>query len=127
MGYEHELRKEALRLVKEKGLSIQRSLWAAYNDSHRRLENFLNFHKLGTADHAENDNRIQQLQSASQKLKKKVADVERAVRSRSLHGKGKNRSSQAQLALPGPSQLALPAPATGATTPGTTINSSQDP
>ena len=83
MGYEHELRKEALRLVTEKGLSIQRSLWAAYNDSHHRLENFLNFFKLGTADHAENDNRIQQLQSANRKLEKKVADLERAVRSRS--------------------------------------------
>ena len=68
MGYEHELRKEALRLVREKGLSFQRSLWAAYNDPHHRLDNFLNFLKLDTADHAENENRIQQLQSANRKL-----------------------------------------------------------
>ena len=82
-------------LGREKGLSIQRSLWAAYNDSHHRLENFLNFLKLGTADHAKNDNRIQQLQSANRKLEKKVADLEPAVMSRSPHGKGKKISSQA--------------------------------
>ena len=112
-GYEHELRKEALRLARERGFPIRRALWAAYNDSHHRLENFLNFLKLDTADQAESDSRIQQLQAANKRLEKKVADLEHRVRSRSPRGKGTGKSSQAQLALPGPSQLALPAPAGG--------------
>ena len=99
-------------MVREKGFSIQRSLCAAHNDSDHRLENFLNFLKLDTADHPENDSRTQQLHSANRKLEKKVADLERAVSSRSPRDKGKNSSSQSQLALPGPSQLALPAKAT---------------
>ena len=100
MGYEHELRKEALRLARERGFPIQRALWAAYNDSQHSLKNFLNFLKLDTADQSESDNLIQQLQVANKKLEQKVAELERAVRSRFPRGKVDNRSSQGQLALP---------------------------
>ena len=144
MGYEHELRKEALRLAREKGFPIQHALWAAYNDSHHRLENFLNFLKLDKAEDSDGDRRLQQLQSANQKLERKVAELERAMRSRSPRGKGNNRAlpAPAQLALPGPSQLSLPAPPTpkgrkgkgkkgkgrgkGATSQGNTIPSFQE-
>ena len=65
MAYEHELRKETLRLAREKGFPIQRALWAAYNDPHLRLENFLNFLKLDNADQTESDSRIRQFQAAN--------------------------------------------------------------
>ena len=92
MGYEFELRKEALRLVREKGFSIQRALWGAY-----RVED------------PDSERKLQQLQASNQKLEKKVAELERAMRSRSPRGKGNRRG---QLALPAPAQLAHPAPPT---------------
>ena len=32
MGYELELRKEAIRLTKEQGMAIQQAMWTAYGD-----------------------------------------------------------------------------------------------
>ena len=110
MGYEFELRKEALRLVREKGFSIQRALWGAYNNESHRLENFLNFLKLDRVEDPDSERKLQQLQASNQKLEKKVAELERAMRSRSPRGKGNRRG---QLALSAPAQqLALPAPPT---------------
>ena len=43
MGYELELRREAIRYTRERGMAIQEALWAAYHDEHHRLENFSNF------------------------------------------------------------------------------------
>ena len=102
MGYEFELRKEALRLVREKGFSIQRALWGAYNNDTHRLENFLNFMKLDRLDDAEGDKKIQQLQNANQRLEKKVSDLERAMRSRSPRGKGNRKGQQYSLPAPAP-------------------------
>ena len=109
MGYEFELRKEALRLVREKGFSIQRALWGAYNNESHQLKNFLNFLKMDRVEDPDSERKLQQLQCANQKLEKKVAELERAVRSRSPRGKGNRRG---QLALPASTQLALPAPPT---------------
>ena len=39
LAYERELRKKAIKLTKEKRLSIQGALWSAYRDDHRRMEN----------------------------------------------------------------------------------------
>lgn len=102
MGYEFELRKEALRLVREKGFSIQRALWGAYNNDTHRLENFLNFMKLDRLDDAEGDKKIQQLQNANQRLEKKVSDLERAMRSRSPRDKGNRKGQQYSLPAPAP-------------------------
>ena len=59
MGYEFELRKEALRLVREKGFSIQRALWGAYNNESHRLENFLNFLKMDRVEDPDNERKLQ--------------------------------------------------------------------
>ena len=89
MGYELELRKEALRLVGEKGFSfsIQCALWWAYSNGGHRLENFRNFLKLVKVDDAESERKMQQLQSSNQRLERKVAELERAMRLRSPRGK----------------------------------------
>ena len=39
VGYELELRKEAIRLVREQSMSIQQAMWTAYRDQQHRLEN----------------------------------------------------------------------------------------
>ena len=57
----------------------------------------------------DSERKLQQLQSSNRKLEKKVAELERAMRSRSPRGKGDRRG---QLALPAPAQLAVPAPPT---------------
>ena len=46
LGYELELRREAIRLTKEQHVSIQRAMWAAHLDKQHRLENWSNFLKL---------------------------------------------------------------------------------
>ena len=105
MGYELELRREAIKYTRERGMAIQEALWFAYHNEHHRLENFSNFFRLsGTPQVAEKDRQVQQLQM-------KVADLERQMRSRSP--RGRNR----QLALPASSSSQLgnfqsPAPVT---------------
>ena len=96
MGY--ELRRETIKNTTERCMAIQEALWAAYRNDHHRLENCSN----PSSQSADKDTTVQQLQ-------KKVADLERQMRSRSHRGR------QQQLALPspmGPSshELALPAP-----------------
>ena len=43
LEYEFRLRKEALRLIREQGLSIQRALWTAYEDPQHRMKNWIPF------------------------------------------------------------------------------------
>ena len=42
MGYELELRKEAIRLTKEQRMSIQQAMWTAYREKQHHLENWSN-------------------------------------------------------------------------------------
>ena len=56
MGYELELRREAIKYTRERGMAIQEALWSAYHNEHHRLENFSNFLRLsGTPQVAEKD------------------------------------------------------------------------
>ena len=88
MGFELELRREAIKYTRERGMSIQEALWAVYRNDHHRLENFSNFLRLsGAPQSADKDKTVQTLQ-------KKVADLERQIRS------GSPRGRRQQLALP---------------------------
>ena len=74
MGFELELRREAIRYTRDRGMSIQEALWAVYRNAHHRLENFSNFLRLsGAPQSADKD-------KAMQSLQKKVADLERQIR-----------------------------------------------
>ena len=107
MGYELELRREAIRLTKEQRMSIQQAMWAAYRDQQHRLENWSNFLKLESKRREESSKDAQIVS-----LKKCLKQMENRLnqRSRSPRGKGRGKRSHT-LALPTPAQLALPAPA----------------
>ena len=73
MGYELELRREAIKYTRERAMAIQEALWAAYNNEHHRLENFSNFLRFsGSASSAstDKDKTVQQLQKKSCRLGK---------------------------------------------------------
>ena len=103
MGYELELRREAIKCTREQGMAIQEALWAAYHNDHHRLENISFFLRLSGSSQSsvDKDKTVQQLQ-------RKVADLERQMRSRSPRG----RRQQLSLTVPSSSshQLAFPAP-----------------
>ena len=81
MGYELELRREAIKNTRESGMAIHGALWSAYHNEHHRLENLSNFVRLsGTPHVAEKDKQIQQLQN-------KASDLECKMRSRSPRGR----------------------------------------
>ena len=86
MGFELELRREAIKYTREKGLSIQEALWAVYRNDHHRLENFSNFLRPSDTPQSADKNKTVQA------LQKKVADLERQMRSRSPRGRNMQRA-----------------------------------
>ena len=106
LGYEHELRKEAIRLVTECGASIQSAWWQAYHNDHHRMENWQTFLRFDSnSSDSSKDKKIEKLEHEMAELRRTVTNH----RSRSPR-RGTNQSRQ--LSLPGPSQLELPAPPT---------------
>ena len=62
MSFELELRREAIKNTRERGMSIQEALWAVYHNDHHRLENFSKFLRLsGALQSAEKDETVDQL------------------------------------------------------------------
>ena len=43
LEYDFQLRKEALRLIRDHGVSIQQALWAAYADPQHRMKRWITF------------------------------------------------------------------------------------
>ena len=79
LEYEFQLRKEALRRCFEEGYSIQAALWSAYADPQHRMKHWVQLLAIancrGSSSNADSSELAQ--------LRKKVADLERQVRSRS--------------------------------------------
>ena len=106
MGYELELRKESIRLVREQNMSIQQAMRTAYRDQQHRLENWSNFLKLEhRASESAKDAQITALERRLKQMENRLNK-----RSRSPRGSGKSRGKQAALPAPAP-MLALPAQA----------------
>ena len=64
MGYEVELRREAVKYTRERSMAIQEALWAAHHNEHHRLENFSPFLRLSGSSQSstDEDKTVQQLQ-----------------------------------------------------------------
>ena len=110
MGYELELRKEAIRLTKEQGMAMKQAMWTAYGDQQHRLENWSNFLKLETKRGHDSlkDAQIAALERRLKHLENR-ANQQRSRSPRPV-GRGRGRRNQA---LPAPGAvLALPAPPT---------------
>ena len=105
LGYELDLRREAVKLTKEQWMSIQQAMWAVYRQ--HRQENLSNFLKLESkkGDESSRDSHIASLERRLKQMENKLNQ-----RSRSSRGKGRRIESQAPV-LPAPAQLTLAAPA----------------
>ena len=109
LEYEFQLRKEALRLVREEGQSIEKALWAAHHNPHHRIEHWLTLLTIANSGGTKSSSSSSSLNPADQRLQKmeqKVAELQRSLqRSRSP------RMKTSAIAAP-ENQLALPAPRT---------------
>ena len=100
LNYEQELRNEAVKRVRELGLTMKQALWAAYKDDHHRMENW---QTLLTIANSGDSDKVKRLENKVTQLESKLNQLSRQ-RSRSPRG-------NQQKALPAPqAQLALPAP-----------------
>ena len=97
MEYEFQLRRDAMKLCREQGYSIQAALWATYRNQEHRMKHWVmllsiaNSRSEGTSDKAARE---------TEQLKKQVAQLHKA-RSRSPRGaKGSGKSSRSYPALP---------------------------
>ena len=90
------IRKEAVRLCMEKGLSLKDSLWQTLSDKEHRMQHWIL--KLTIANYHGESSRVQ-------KLEQRLAQLEKGLKNRSRSP----RRQQNQRALPAPQQLlALP-------------------
>ena len=105
--------KELSDLGEKKGQAIEKALWAAYNNSHHRIEHWLTLLSIAnsgggttTTKTSSSSSSLNTADQRLQKIERKFAEFERALqRSRSPYTRPK--------ALPAPQgQLALPAPPT---------------
>ena len=98
-GYEHELRKEATRLVTECGASIQSAWWQAHQNDHHRMENWQTFLRLDSnSSDGSKDRKIE-------KLEREMAELRRAVTNQRSRSPRRGANQSRQLSLLGPSQL----------------------
>ena len=74
LDYEFQLRKQAIKLHRTQGFSIQRALWSAYNDEHHRMKHWVTL--LSTAN-SSSDAAITKLQNQVEALlrEKQATDV----------------------------------------------------
>ena len=107
LEYEYQIRKEAVRFIRTRGYPIQRVFWAAHNDEHHRMENWVTL--LAIADASSS--------SADSRLEKRLSDMEKGRKARSRSPRGSKllgsrlpkAKAQAVRNVAQP-QLALPAP-----------------
>ena len=85
-GYELQLRKEALWLVREAKYSIEKALWTAYNNQHHRIEHWLTLLTIANAGGASTSTKTSSSSTTSnssdqrlQRIDKKFAKFERAM------------------------------------------------
>ena len=103
---ELQLRKEALRLVREEQFSIEKALWTAYNNPHHRIEHRLTLLTIANARGASTSTKA----SSSSTTSNSSAHVYRGLRRSSPSA---NERCTKPNTLPAPQgQLALPAPPT---------------
>ena len=81
LEYEFQLRKEALRLIRDQGVSIQQALWAAYEDPQHRMKHWITY--LTVANSRSQSSKA--LMDEVSLLRKEVAAL-RSLRSRSPRG-----------------------------------------
>ena len=107
LEYDFQLRKEALRLVREEGQSIEKAFWGAYHNPHHRIEHWLTLLTIANSGATKSSSSSSSLNPADQRLQKmeqKVAELQRSLqRSRSPRMKTRAIAApQNQLALPAP-------------------------
>ena len=105
LEYEFQTRKEALRLVREEGPSIEKALWAAYQNPHHRIEHWLTLlsnANSGVTKSSSSSSSSNPADQRLQKIERKFAELERSLqRSRSPRVKfSAVAAPQTQLALP---------------------------
>ena len=107
LEYEFQIRKEALRLVREEGQSIEKAYGAAYQNPHQRVEHWLTLLSIANSGVTKSSSSSSSSNPADQRLQKierKFAELERSLqRSRSPRMKfSAIAAPQTQLALPAP-------------------------
>ena len=96
MEYEFQLRREAMKLCREQGYSIQAALWAAYRNQEHRMKHWITLLSIANT---RCDTTSGKASREVEQLKKQVAQLQKA-RSRSPRGaKGSGKSSRSYPAL----------------------------
>ena len=76
-GYELQLRKEALRLVREAKYSIEKALWTAYNNQHHRIEHWLTLLTIANAGGASTSTKTSSSSTTSNSSDQRLQRIEK--------------------------------------------------